>query len=381
MKKLLIIIAIVVSSCGMNDNSMVSMKILIDEDLEREVKLSEIFCDFDIIKLETNENSMLSNIWKIEKDSGRVFCFDESLGKVFIFDSDGGFIGTTANKGKGPGETISCNDFSIDRCHNVLETLDNMTKKILSYDYDGHLIELKQGIPRSGFEIMNTEEYLGYSYNNFVEIEPKIISFNMNGKHLKNFDNISERNLQRNTYSNLEKSSTGEIFLIPVYEFNLYQFVDPFSCIHIAEFWFSKQIPTQKYEIGLDQEVKDAIKNDGAPYLIKDLHIVNRTIYFKYLFGKESGHYFWNMDNNHQEIFRNDQLVNDIIPNLPLSIRGISEDGLLCVISASSLIKLIQEDSQDGSLTRILEEKSIDIKHVNEQDNPIIINFIYREEF
>lgn len=381
MKKIITILVIALSSCGMDNSNQPTKNIIIDEDFNGDVTLSEIFSDFDIIKIETNEESLLSNIWKIEKDTDRIFCFDESLGRVFIFNSEGSFIGKTAQKGKGPGEVLSCVDFSIDRRQNILEILDNMSKRILSYNYDGDLIDSKQGIPRSGFEIMNANDYIGYSYNQFVGIEPKIISFDNSGDQLKNFDIISKRDLQRNTFSNLEKSSLGEIFLIPVYEFNLFQFVDPLNFKQIAEFTFSHQIPNQKYTDGVDLQIKDAIKNDGAPYLINQLHIVNQTVYFQYLFGKESGHFFWNMNNNHPIFFKNNKLINDFIPNLPISIRGISEDGLLSVISARSLLKMLEDKKQYVDLSRILEEKSFDITNISPQDNPFIIKYLYNEEY
>lgn len=130
---LVFFVLIISASCQfkqeMNDKQL--EKIIISEDLiNNETDYSNIINSIEVIPLETNENSIMSDIWKIEYRNDKYYLHDHNQ-VLFIFDSKGNFITKLDKRGRGPKEYQEMRDFSVD--DDGLITILS-TKAFLTYD-------------------------------------------------------------------------------------------------------------------------------------------------------------------------------------------------------------------------------------------------------
>lgn len=86
--------------------------------LEKEmdsIGVTDIFHDFEYIALETNDESIIGEVSKILIYDNKYYLLDKTRGmKVYVFNDKGDFIRSIGKKGKGPGEYLNLEDFTID---------------------------------------------------------------------------------------------------------------------------------------------------------------------------------------------------------------------------------------------------------------------------
>lgn len=100
--------------------------------------LSEIARDIKYIPLETKPECLLQqDITKIEIFNDEIFICDDS--HVYTFDMNGRFINKIAKQGRGPGEYQSqgFQHFLIDSVHSNVMIFDLISKRIITYSFDG----------------------------------------------------------------------------------------------------------------------------------------------------------------------------------------------------------------------------------------------------
>jgi len=82
-------------------------------------------------------NFVMGRIRDIKTDSdNNLYVLDISNQTILKFNSNGKFVKSIGRKGKGPGEFLRCNHFTITPDNNII-TLDNRNKKISFFDSDG----------------------------------------------------------------------------------------------------------------------------------------------------------------------------------------------------------------------------------------------------
>lgn len=79
-----------------------------------EVEFEDYFDSQIVIALETNENSIFSNIDRISFYEHKIFILDRKLNSVLVFNENGSFLYKIKNIGRGPSEYTSLMDFTID---------------------------------------------------------------------------------------------------------------------------------------------------------------------------------------------------------------------------------------------------------------------------
>lgn len=78
------------------------------------VKYSDIITDYNVIPLETTNESLIGNIDKIVFHDNQFFILDQfKVRTIFVFSSTGKFMWKLSKFGKGPGEFIEPTDFCI----------------------------------------------------------------------------------------------------------------------------------------------------------------------------------------------------------------------------------------------------------------------------
>jgi hypothetical protein len=97
-----------------------------DKNLSRNIKLSELYKDYNYIPLETNDDCLIGQPTKIIIHENKVYILDPQHAKaLFVFASDGRFIRKFSKTGRGPGEYISLEDFCIEPGTNNIVILDD----------------------------------------------------------------------------------------------------------------------------------------------------------------------------------------------------------------------------------------------------------------
>ncbi len=112
-------------------------EICINPPYDNILQIDSIFSSIKAIKLETNEQCLISNHRKILLINNQIFISNETR-NLFVFSDKGEFIRQISKKGRGPEEFFELRDFQIDIEGNI-HILDYL--RILKFTNDGRLIE------------------------------------------------------------------------------------------------------------------------------------------------------------------------------------------------------------------------------------------------
>lgn len=170
MKSILIFVSICCFTCNNISPQIAtplknSEPIVIDVDNFRGERIyySNIFNNVKIIPLETNQKSLIGDIYRINIIDNNIFILDRFNAKsLFIFTKEGEFIRKIGSLGKGPGEYLSPDDFCYDIQNNEILLLDGKTQKINVYDLYGNFkrnIHIKVGTRCTQIAIQNNYIY------------------------------------------------------------------------------------------------------------------------------------------------------------------------------------------------------------------------------
>lgn len=109
----------------------------INPEAAREYKTSELFDSLRYIVLEDKENSLISDIGKIELYDSVFYISDVKAKKILCFNREGKFLQAIGKIGQGPGEYVQLSDFTFDYKNRELLLLDRSTRRILCYSLAG----------------------------------------------------------------------------------------------------------------------------------------------------------------------------------------------------------------------------------------------------
>ena len=115
-------------------------QIEISEPLDCNVE--ELIADYDTIRLETTDKSLLSGILQIHLMNDKLYVTDRSSAYVMIFSKEGKYLSKICNQGGGPLEYIQIGSFETDAYSNRLLLTDSFTKRLFEYDENGKLLRV-----------------------------------------------------------------------------------------------------------------------------------------------------------------------------------------------------------------------------------------------
>lgn len=106
---------------------------------EQQGNLQDIVRETEIIALENSPESAFANIDRIVYGDNRFYILDKyGANKLLIFDDRGNFVRSIGRRGRGPGEYLQLESFTLKG--DTLFLLDTNGQKILTYDTDGNLL-------------------------------------------------------------------------------------------------------------------------------------------------------------------------------------------------------------------------------------------------
>lgn len=135
----------------------------------------QFFQTIDYIPLETNVNSLISEINRIVIADDRFFILDSKEQAVQIFSIEGQHLARFENIGRGPMEYLSIMDITVDDdTKRVVLLSDRPANKLIHYDYDGNYIDeesleyLPQGVVHSdGLRVIYRDFFRPESNSNY----------------------------------------------------------------------------------------------------------------------------------------------------------------------------------------------------------------------
>lgn len=183
---LLFIVAICLVGCGATKTDERELDVYFNIDsfdcLDDSVKLSDLFTEFKLVKLETNDECLINGDGKIVKCDSVYYI--QSINEIFKFDNDGKFIGKLASVGDGPQNYIKLYDFDVVARDDTNELWVLSYHDIKVYDADNlnykYMIDFKE--PVSQFKYVNDSTIFVVTPN---EVTFKI--FNIQGNIRKEF--------------------------------------------------------------------------------------------------------------------------------------------------------------------------------------------------
>ncbi|MDR0560663.1 MAG: 6-bladed beta-propeller [Prevotellaceae bacterium] len=112
-------------------------------DISGEIKITELFDEFEYVTLETSDESIFGNIDKLTIYDNKFFILDNAkTKKVFVFHNDGTFSHTIGTIGQAPGEYTNIEDFTIDEEQQRVIILSYPSAAYI-YDMNGNFIQKK----------------------------------------------------------------------------------------------------------------------------------------------------------------------------------------------------------------------------------------------
>lgn len=126
-----------------------------------------------VVPLETNANSLIKQIKKVEVFDGRIVVYDGKLDLINIYNESGKYLANINRKGKGPGEYIELNNFAINKVDSCLEICNGPKQSIQQYDFNGNYLGSKKlsGYVNDLFAVNDSGDYCFYFENQLHHID------------------------------------------------------------------------------------------------------------------------------------------------------------------------------------------------------------------
>ena len=133
-------LSVIIALCGCkstNTNPIVSA-IEADVTSNAELKLSEYFENFKMLKLPTD--TIMGEIRRIRYENSQIYISDGQT--LFVFSDDGELLSCFRKRGEGPGEYSRISDFMVDG--EIITILDRNQQRLLTYDHYGESISTRK---------------------------------------------------------------------------------------------------------------------------------------------------------------------------------------------------------------------------------------------
>lgn len=104
-------------------------------------KLTGFARDIRFIPLETRSDILIRRVDRLKVTDSLLFVLDIMQKTIFIFDKSGKYISKISKAGKGGDEYRNIDDFDPDESQKEIYVLDNLTSRLLIYDFQGRLVK------------------------------------------------------------------------------------------------------------------------------------------------------------------------------------------------------------------------------------------------
>lgn len=389
MKKYLYILIIFAFICckkkiiTTNSNKKEIELIKIDDYEKTGKSLVDFVSDFSFLTLKNIPfTDFISNVNKVIFNDNLIYILDSGKSNLLVFDIEGNYIKKIGNRGNGPGEYNSINDFVINKDRKEITILDSEKISLLKYSIDGKyldIIKFSNFFPKK-LELINNSNYILYtSYSNseffdlvYTDLNGKITGYGF--KYPENIDAISfafTGGIEKINNSVLYSASTSShIFEIDKNFISTMKYKIEFDTDTWPE---SKKFELHKF----DREVRRM----NLTFLQNNFYENNNILHFNFTEKRfiKKGYY----DLKSKKIYITDSFNNDGIPLFFNNICGLKDEKIIGSFNPQYFNGISERypdfktnlNKLDSSLFNELDKK---LDTVNTESNPILIIYKFR---
>lgn len=287
---------------------------------DKVLKLKDVFADFEILSLDTNGGGAFQNINKLVFHDDRYYIMDKT-GKrqILVFDSLGVYQCSIGNPGKGKGEYINIEDFTIDEQNNRIVIL-AYPSTVYTYSLNGKFLFSKKIDENTMlWDIINTEEGFICSTNHMTYTEGEhaylLYFFDKDFKMQSKQINVLPVQVALPPFvsNSLLKTSANSYFYFDSYTARAYK-INNSTLGEVYELQLDNPIP-----VNLFADINGFMdKQMDYDFFMNAINIENQLLAF-YKEGKQIRGFKSKFDNSLVETFRYD----DWVPQLMYQNNGI----------------------------------------------------------
>ena len=138
--KIFIVCGIVLTACHSSKQQNIDIEVLRCSNCSGEaLETPPSYRVVDVIKLETNMESFITNIKQMEMNDSLIFILNGSE-NLYVFDRNGKFKNQIGKKGEAPNEYLVLNTFYINAVERMVVLIDGYKNILLNYSFDGKYI-------------------------------------------------------------------------------------------------------------------------------------------------------------------------------------------------------------------------------------------------
>lgn len=370
-KILFLLFPFIFFSCGRSEKD-IQEGIIIDTALNtpNEIKLSSLVDSITYTPLETKDNLLIGQVTKMLVSDRFIYIFDEISSSLYCFDLNDKFVKKIGNKGVGPGEYTSIDDFDI--YNQRIYLFDCNLRKLFVYNNNGILEkEIKTNYWAENIHVIDNSWialYGGYKDNAPYKKNgktPNLLFLNIHNGESKSAAFFDSQIEMKEVCGSYKLFTDFGNFLSPL-ENRIYQLDSKLSLNEKVSFSLSEsqeniqniylqKIKNEKIDVG---QIEDLIQ--GFPMWVS-INETNDYIVSVYMVENKQSVIFYNKKSG--EV-----------------IKGQSDSGKLPVINdIDGLAQFILYTSHGDMLYSLVQPYAIDknkvswAKDIEDEDNPIIV--------
>lgn len=361
-----------VLSCLPKEQNVSIPAIEADVTSNAELKLSEYFENFRMIKLPTD--SIIGEIEKIKYENNQIYISDGHT--LFIFSEDGELLSCFKKRGDGPDEYSRIEDFMIDG--ETITVLDRSQQKLLTYDHLGKSISTRnlKYYAQAISSMVNNTLFL---YNSF-DISHKLHRIK-NGKEDSTYlsvDKNQAKYLSIFAHHNFYKYQNSIYFFQPINDtiyksingsqINPSLYVD-FKGRNIPASFFKRQYKDVK-------EFFDELFKSSYAYGVYSFTMSNRYIMFGSFYQKNKNLTIFDRNKKSSKTFatiKDDIYFNGL--NIPISkfiYHADKNKSIIVPLDAFSVVEWRKMHSPSEQFKKM-------VNITKEEDNPLLLIFDFKQ--
>jgi len=378
-------ILVIISACSRSNENHNLISSIITLPLEINIKesanllLSTIANDIEYVKLEFSDSSQIRSFGKCIATKDYIF-IDANKQGLLQFNRRGKFIRKIGKTGKGPGEYMHLQTFSIDTLNQKVYLSALRLKKILCFDYNGRwLNSINTTYDHDFFEYSNGTFLFGGTFlQPFDSLHKPYMLTDTNGQIINHVEPFVRNKKLVSTRSNTISVSDGLLLICEqnyvdtVFKLNN-GFFDPYIVFNYND---HKAPPQKQFKWGNTKRLlKDYVKLKSYNKL------PNHFIYY-YEYKNFGYHRLYDTDNKshvtRRTILNNESwepsFINDIDGGLNISIYNIYDNTYCKPVHAIDLIEKLKTKSNANLKSPKKNLRLMELaNNITCNDNPIIM--------
>ncbi|GEM_PF-3587040 len=388
MKKVYIYIIILILCLGCkktNKNIQIINYKVIDIVNPIEINIEELVREYEIIVLETKDESLLYDIFQLKIIDNYFYILDGSMTSIFIFDHTGNFINKINNIGNGPNEYLKIESFEVDKINKKIIISDAFSKRIFVYDQEGN----QENVIQLNFQpllILSNGEY-GYInlysgikglYDNETMEKYNIHLLDKEGKYIRSYKkNETDKRIDLRSKLAVQSFENGDILYQPVLSDTIYcirnNIVEPYFVLNNKSN-YKILSENQRKKIELKYGEKNMIEEmENKNYLLPIGNVLDLKDYFFTTFGgwdiEKTMYLYYSKEKNKSLTFlRNKVKGNEGYKEIFLTLPNACYENDIYISPHPFIIDTYKNKLPESKLKDSL--NNIDL-----EDNPVIIKF------